>query len=154
MLVTAPLLVGVASALLSGEIKGLLVRSARDAVRAAAALLPESEAIVRTEEWEAHIHDLADEPIRAYVHAKRLRHVAIQIAEELAAVGECATEKKSSLSKRHYAVYELAGGRCFVCGREGLAYKFIVTVAHGGARTLQNSQTLCVECHRRKSELT
>lgn len=50
------------------------------------------------------------------------------------------------------AVLEADGHRCRKCGAtENLEADHIVPTHHGGQSTVENGQTLCHECHRRKS---
>jgi hypothetical protein len=101
----APLVAGIACSLLSGEIKGRLGRAARDGLRNAVALLPETEASDHVETWEAHLLELADEPIGAYMYSKRVLFVAIRI--------RAANYVQRRLRNTST---QLASGRCIVCG--------------------------------------
>jgi hypothetical protein len=146
-LAAVPLVIGIASSLLSDEIKGWLTRTARDGVREAAALLPEPEASHQAREWEARLHDLAEEPIRAYLYAKRLRFVAIRMSRESARAA-----RNSKLSELRRAVIQRSAGRCAACCRSFdplcLELHRIAPVARGGATAIENLLLLCAECHR------
>ena len=50
------------------------------------------------------------------------------------------------------AILEADGHKCRKCGAtENLKVDHIVPIDHGGQSTFENGQTLCHECHRRKS---
>jgi hypothetical protein len=155
-LAVVPLVIGIASPLLSGEIKGRLTRAARDAMRAAAALLPEPEASRRTREWEAHLDDLVDEPIGAYLYAVRLRFLAIGIAREWGAARACRAARNGKLFELYRVVIRRRVGRCEMCRRSldplCLELQHIAPVARGGATTVENLLLLCAECNRSSTQ--
>jgi HNH endonuclease len=146
------LAVGLASSLLSTEIKGLLARRARDGVRAAVASLPQHEATLRAEEWEAHLHDLAAEPIRAYLYARQLQRAATQMAREVDRASECAAMQETSLSEPRGALAQRES-YCSICAqafdRPRLERRHIVPFVRGGSATVQNMYLVCAECNRR-----
>jgi hypothetical protein len=150
-LAALPLLIGIASQVLGVEVKGWLHRRAREEARAAAALLPEPEANRRAAEWDKHLHDLADEPIRAYLYAKRLRFVAIRIARNSAVANNCGAGQKSKRSELRRAAIQRAAGRCAACSRSVdpscLGFHHIVPVARGGSPTVEHLLLVCADCH-------
>src|SRR3954469_433653 len=81
--IALPLLGGVAVAMATGELKGYLLRRAKEICEHATSTLPEPEASQRSEEWAAHILDMDQEPLRAFCTAKRYRKDARRIAREL-----------------------------------------------------------------------
>lgn len=110
-------------------------------------MLPEPEASHQAREWEARLHDLAEEPIRAYLYAKRLRFVAIRMSRESARAA-----RNSKLSELRRAVIQRSAGRCAACCRSFdplcLELHRIAPVARGGATAIENLLLLCAECHR------
>jgi len=138
----APLVVGIVCSLLSGEIKGRLARAARDSVRTAVALLPETEASDHVETWEAHLLDLAHEPIGAYMYSKRVLLVAIRIRVAY------------NVQRRwHTAAHRLGTSQCFVCGDHGCPSSIdshhIMPVGSRGATAFANVSVVCASCNRR-----
>jgi hypothetical protein len=151
-LAALPLLIGIASQVLGVEVKGWLHRRAREEVRAAAALLLQPEASRRAAEWDKHLHDLADEPIRAYLYAKRLRFVAIHISRDSAVANDCSTGQKSKRSELRRAAIQRAAERCAACSRSVdpscLEFHHIVPLTRDGSPTVENSLLVCADCHR------
>jgi hypothetical protein len=150
-LAALPLLLGVASQILGVEVKGWLHRRAREEARAAAALLPEPEASRRAAGWDRHLHHLANEPIRAYLYAKRLRFVAIGIARKSAVANDCSAVQNSKRSELRRAAIQRTAGRCAACSRSVdpscLGFHHIVPVARGGSTTAENLLLVCATCH-------
>jgi hypothetical protein len=150
-LAALPLLLGIASQVLGVEVNGWLHRRAREEVRVAAALLPEPEASRRASEWDRHLHHLADEPIRAYLYAKRLRFVAIGIARKSAVANNRSAVQNSKRAELRRATIQRTAGRCAACSRSvdpsRLGFHHIVPVARGGSTTAENLLLVCAACH-------
>lgn len=150
-LAALPLLIGTASQILGVEVKGRLHRRAREEARSAAALLLEPEASRQAAEWDEHLHELADEPIRAYLYAKRLRFLAIRIARNAAVADNCSAGQKSKRSALRRAAVQCAAGRCAACSRSVdyscLRFHHIVPVARSGSLMAEHLLLVCADCH-------
>jgi hypothetical protein len=81
--IALPLLCGVAVAMATSELKGYLLRRANEICEHATSVLPGAEASQRAEEWAAHILDMDQEPIRAFITANKYRKDARRMATEL-----------------------------------------------------------------------
>jgi hypothetical protein len=138
----APLVAGIVCSLLSGEIKGRLARAARDGLRNAVALLPETEASDHIETWEAHLLELADEPIGSYMYSKRVLFVAIRIR-----AAYYVQRRLRNTSPR------LASDRCIACGDRCLWSSIdchhITPVGSRGTSGFANVFVVCSDCNRR-----
>jgi len=136
-----PLVAGIVCSLLGSEIKGRLARAARDGLRNAVALLPETEASDRVEAWEAHLLELADEPIGAYTYSKRVLFVAIRIRAT-----RYVQRRLRNMTPR------LANGLCIVCGdRCRWSYidcHHIMPVRSRGTTGFANVSVVCSGCNR------
>ena len=68
----------------------------------------------------------------------------------------CATLYRSGFSRHGWATAVKArdGGRCVRCGsRDRCVADHIIPLAHGGASTEENGQTLCHTCHGDKHRI-
>jgi predicted restriction endonuclease len=67
--------------------------------------------------------------------------------------------KRKGIGKRlRFLILQRDGFRCKLCGKSAKETKLevdhIIPIAKGGADSLDNLQTLCVDCNRGKSDLT